>query len=158
LQTWERGILIHALGDAYAHSHEVQNYLAINGIPVSVGSEDVAFSFPLGHFQADNDLGHEYDLIGYRPQLYQQYIQQLWSVLGTISPNPSGADQSYLNILSKHAPFSPMDEQKAIAELRGIAISMGYNHTYNPDEISPADPYILDPEMQNITPEMLNLL
>jgi hypothetical protein len=64
LEPWERGLLIHALGDASAHTW---NFLGEHGFPP-----------PFGHLIG----GHAPDHIGNNPGAYQNYVNNLFGLLG----------------------------------------------------------------------------
>jgi hypothetical protein len=63
LNPWERGVIIHALGDAYAHVDS---------------SDGAAWSWPFGH----GFYGHRPDSIGDDKPKYQQYVFKLYTALG----------------------------------------------------------------------------
>lgn len=71
LQPWQRGLLLHALGDAYAHSWEL---FGEHGFPP-----------PLGHAIG----GHAPDYIGNAPSKWQSYVQNLYGLLGGGPNNPA---------------------------------------------------------------------
>jgi hypothetical protein len=64
LTPWERGLLIHAFGDSFAHTKGPNNSVAYGG--------------DWGHGLA----GHEPDIIGNNPRLYQLYVHDLYLALG----------------------------------------------------------------------------
>ncbi len=71
LTDWEKGVVIHALGDAWAHTK-------------GSGADEQAYGFPLGHLFD----GHAPDTISTAPGKYVAYIQNLYGALGgATNPN-----------------------------------------------------------------------
>lgn len=62
---WRAGLMIHAFGDSYAHTH-------------GIGTEEEAYGVPSGHVHD----GHTPDKIGNFPDKYLDYIAQLYRALG----------------------------------------------------------------------------
>jgi len=73
----EKGLLVHALGDTYAHAYpEIARRPGRSGQPYATGNE-VLYSPGLGHALA----GHTPDYIGNNPAKYGRYVDQLYSSL-----------------------------------------------------------------------------
>lgn len=74
LKEWEKGIVIHALGDAYAHT-----YVATIGGK----QQEVAFGWIEGHAEPNSaDLGRHHDYIAYNRGKYAAYVTNLYYALG----------------------------------------------------------------------------
>jgi RHS repeat-associated protein len=115
LKTWEKGFVIHAFADSYAHTDpETENL----------------FSFPVGHanpFLEDN--GHEYDRISLRPKLFMDYAYDLLDALG-------GSDRTKLDalagVVSSLGATEP--EERTVERFRQLAIDRyQYTRTYAPE-------------------------
>jgi RHS repeat-associated protein len=79
LKTWQRGFLLHAFGDSFAHvdpSGKAYSY------PDGHGNDSIADAVPLGKDYTDPDV------IGNYPARYRQYTSDLYSVLETANANP----------------------------------------------------------------------
>jgi RHS repeat-associated protein len=95
LQTWEKGFLIHAFGDSYAHSR-VDDQRTISVIDFASDTptreanpnfgQDVLYEAPFGHA---GDLSRP-DYVTLRPDLYGRYLSAL---VGAISSAPLGQSQ-----------------------------------------------------------------
>jgi len=97
LTTEERGLILHAFGDSYAHSYVDPNT-----------GKTMAYSFPFGHGAEDTDP----DQASLRPELYSGYVNDLFNSLpsGTLSQTPN-LIQSIINENAREAsqisgPFS----------------------------------------------------
>lgn len=118
LNTWEKGLVTHALGDAYAHTTK----------------EDTAYPWPWGHFKPGGtdkpgtDLGHNVDAIARNPTKYQMYVLALYDALGGQSPMGNAQLLTILN----NAPKMPMDKAAALKQMQGLATQFGYNNPYIP--------------------------
>ncbi len=125
LPVWEKGFLLHALGDTYAHSDA-------NGNP---------YSFPLGH----GAQGHNPDLISNNINNYKAYTNSLYSMFGG-QPNAAGVGQINA-IINKAAGFAPPpgwfrkflggavgNEDQQMMNLAQAAF--GYNNPYIPGDFN----------------------
>lgn len=109
LAAWERGLLIHALGDAYAHTRGSRG-------------AGTAFEPPLGHSFAPLT-----DIPSARPELFSDYIAALNRALG----GRMSADQnnSVAGVLSRKG--SNRDEEFLAA--RRLAVRLGFDSSYRPE-------------------------
>jgi hypothetical protein len=76
-EPWARGFLVHALGDAYAHTRDCKAHAVPCCKPL--------YGWPLGH----GFRGHAPDLISYNPKRYMQYVRALYSAVAqSHTPKP----------------------------------------------------------------------
>jgi hypothetical protein len=129
LYPWEKGIIIHAIGDATAHTYEEDG-------------QRYAYSAPWGHAFA----GHWPDVISSDPWGYGQYIQGLYKDIQALPTytNAAGAPTDPKGIygqlivkadfFSRNVHFWATDELAAEeTALRGIAQTNGYSTSgYDP--------------------------
>ena len=144
----EKGMLIHALGDAYAHSYIDWNSWQGSprqGRPNPDYRQEMLYPPPFGHFFS----GHMPDYIGSKPGPYGNYVDQLYGIYGILSgmndggtthPEWVSALKDQANTFSKPnfvpdflstKDQNPM-EVDALRNLPG-----GYNgsaHDYDPDD------------------------
>jgi hypothetical protein len=90
LKPWQRGALIHAYGDAYAHTK------IVNGVEEA---------FLLTHYPP----GETPDQIGSNPQTYANYVDGLLRALGSDPNKLSPARKRLLSILKANAATLPKD-------------------------------------------------
>jgi len=76
----DKGIIIHAFGDSYAHS-----------FTDAKTGQSLAYSFPFGH----GAQGHTPDLPALRPQLYANYVNDLYGSL------PAGSGPQNVNLVNQ---------------------------------------------------------
>jgi len=67
LKPWERGVILHAYGDAFAHVH-------------GAGDKLQAYPYPNGH-GFDSAIGNDPDLISNFPDRYKDYVKSLYQGL-----------------------------------------------------------------------------
>jgi hypothetical protein len=116
LEPWEMGLIIHALGDAYAHTYrDDQGVLHPYGPGIGHGFKNVP------QFASPDDIANH-------PATYRNYVRALYGVLSP-GGNPSTID-SVLN-LSNDLVRDPVNQ---IGKLRTLAQNeFGYNDPYAPE-------------------------
>jgi hypothetical protein len=98
-------MLIHALGDAYAHTYTDNNKFL--GSPRNQRlnpnyGKDVLFPPRIGHFFS----GHAPDFIGNNPKKYGEYVDQLYETMQSLNPG-GNYDPSTINNLKLQAYLMP---------------------------------------------------
>jgi RHS repeat-associated protein len=117
LAIWERGLLVHAFGDSYAHTYQAGR-----------AHKDFAYRYPYGH-ASTGDGGHAPDIIANRPKLFQQYSRHLFDALNTGS-----GDIKKLRPLLQTAERLPKNELLRYEWMRRLAERrFGYNFSYQPE-------------------------
>lgn len=131
LKPWQKGLIIHAFGDAYAHSYvedgKVKAYGGITGhgiFPTAAGW----VTNPLG---LGNVFGGHPDSIGLHNNTYRKYVNDLYDVLKTGGGDPSriGALEGLADTFSRNRT----SVEGEIAALRKLAIERGYTSSYAPE-------------------------
>jgi hypothetical protein len=142
----KRGLLIHALGDAYAHSNE--------GLSANAASRAVKlFKSPFGHLFR----GHHPDEIGYnkdRKELFKEYANSLCSALQKLSS--TGGDPEMMKRL--FALVDNLSEGKwnttgEDTDLLGMAKKLGFNDDSKGNAISGDDISSTEKYLQQMTAE-----
>ena len=102
LDVAETGVLLHVLGDAYSHSREVSYPTGYRTESITLagetfeeqtpiwGRKEVCFPRLVGHAATvvtKGCSGSEPDAIGRHPELYKQYVEDLYSLLCALRPN-----------------------------------------------------------------------
>ena len=127
---WEKGLLIHALGDSFAHT------LGANGL----GS---AYASPMGHLRHSTDP----DIPSNRRHLFRSYIGSLSRALG------GRATSEELDSISRRLTFSFITREQAFASARQLAIRYGYQSSYNPaggERLHPGFPRLTSQQVQSV--------
>ncbi len=118
LQPWELGLILHAFGDAYAHTHD-NNF-------------NSAYGFPKGHLKPVADLGHYVDAIGNHPDRYQLYVHDMYSILGG-DPSKEGLDAIMLSLMNVSNGLAGMTNLNfELTVMNGLARAFGYNGPLKP--------------------------
>jgi hypothetical protein len=125
-ETWERGLIAHALGDSFAHTRGQRG-------------EGAAYGVPLGH----KDDGTAPDRPNTRPLVFAEYINALNRALG----GKASPDQ-LLTVVRQMTAIA--DRDSAIRDARTLAEGLGYDKSYNP-VTSPK----LDRTMPNLSKEQV---
>jgi hypothetical protein len=116
LQPWEQGLIIHALGDAYAHTYPDEKGVLH---PYGPGIGHAFKNFP--QFASPDDIGNH-------AATYRNYVRALYGVLSP-GGNPSTID-AVLN-LSNDLVRDPVNQ---IGKLRTLAQNeFEYNDPYAPE-------------------------
>ena len=120
LQPWQRGILIHAFGDSFAH------------VDKNTGEP---FGWPPGHAL----MGHLPDFIGYNFHAYSTYVEQLYTALQGPTYENNAAITEILNTAfhlkysSRDYAFPEADEFSNAKTMEALARkSFGYAFAYSP--------------------------
>jgi RHS repeat-associated protein len=108
INAWQKGILLHALGDAYAHTD----------------GNNEAWAWRRGHFWA----GHQPDWISSDPNKYRDYVRSLYASLGGQGDIENNAE---LMSLLEFAATLPQDEEGE----RMTMLLWAREHGYNPTSI-----------------------
>ena len=154
----EQGMLIRALGDAYAHTFvDTTKWQGSPkmGRPNPNYGKLVLFGPGLGHFWA----GHNPDYIGNDPEKYGEYVDQLYETLKSLNPggiyDPQGLDAlkdaAYNLPQSDQLPdFGSTESQNgyetSVLSMLGGYDSSAYN-SYDPDALNKIDKTIPGMEM-----------
>lgn len=81
LQTWEKGVLLHAFADAYGHSYIDTTRVMLTeyeSIESDTYGKEFGYSYPMGH----GSRGTAPDEIGPRQKVYNRYLTDAYQVLG----------------------------------------------------------------------------
>jgi len=151
LQPWEKGFIIHALGDTFAHTYEK-------------GNERYAYPSPGGHGSA----GHWPDAISSYFAGYEEYIRALYSdlaVSGTyfgangVPTDPKGLLGSLLNLgisfqnnpTKSGWPIDTGDAELAreAAAISALAKANRYTGSYDP-AVGGTDPTMMSPTVMQV--------
>jgi hypothetical protein len=128
LQAWERGLIIHALGDSYAHTYKTLDADEMHLLRV-------AYAYPIGHaFTPDG--GHNPDIIRRHPDLYDSYLSNLYTAL---SPSGQGANPTLLQNLQAFSRTLSADPATAIQQMSQYARQNGYDFPYEPSGVGNTD-------------------
>lgn len=144
LDASQKGILIHALGDAYAHSY-VDRYQTLGSPKESRPNphygHEVLFAPPFGHFFS----GHSPDYIANFPDKYGRYVDQLFDTLTALNagatPHPDwiatlkakAGDISKPGVLDFILEGQNEVEVNALLRLPGGYQESSHYGAYNPD-------------------------
>jgi RHS repeat-associated protein len=114
LKNWEKGLLIHALADSYAHTR---------------GSDDdpKAYGRPFGHAAPSAFTFTDPDVIANSPDKYSDYIDALDSVVG--SSMTRYEQLSLVRAMSRRSS----SQAAAIANARKLALKKGLPKAYKPE-------------------------
>ncbi len=142
LADWERGVLLHAFGDSYAHT----------------SADGKLYVAPAGHTK-DSLMGINPDDPANYPERFRAYLEGLNDVLGgAAKPSqldaiassmttpqllrvPDPPDPVYPLPPSTHAPVYVHDREAAKAHTRAFAQALGLSSPYDPDDTkNPYDP------------------
>jgi hypothetical protein len=111
-------LILHAFGDAYAHTHD-NNF-------------NSAYGFPKGHLKPVADLGHYVDAIGNHPDRYQLYVHDMYSILGG-DPSKEGLDAIMLSLMNVSNGLAGMTNLNfELTVMNGLARAFGYNGPLKP--------------------------
>lgn len=126
LKLWERGMLMHAFGDSFAHTYED------NG-------KRVAYGYPLGHAW-DSLFGTDPDVIANNSQMYQNYVNQLYVALG----GAKNGKKHLLQQIIDTANTTGTDHDATINTMAGLAGSKDFKYNwkyrYQPEGSMKTDP------------------
>jgi RHS repeat-associated protein len=129
LKPWQKGMLIHALGDAFAHTD----------------ANDKAYGWPIGHALTGNG-GHAPDLIGNNFGKYKLYV---WTLAGVLSKQPNGgipwANVRNLNFVFMGARSLPISGNETTLMGTWARSMFGYNFAYDPNDGDHTDPTMFMP-------------
>jgi RHS repeat-associated protein len=122
LNTWERGLAVHALADSYAHTKKSR---------IGYYETVTAHSAPQGHLID----GYSPDIVSNRPELYAEYVNHLaksFSIVTGQKANKEMIDK----LVQKAAGLPPggqssKDEIKSFREL--AQTDFGYDSNYQPE-------------------------
>jgi hypothetical protein len=129
----ERGLVMHALADAYAHT----------------GPDGRQYGYPFGHLKAEIGLGHRQDHIATNPQAYREYVLSLYGSMTGVPPESNPALQRLL----AEIPNFDHDQQKSLTTMQRLARQAGYSRSFVPGGRN------LDPTMHRVTrSEMQDLI
>jgi hypothetical protein len=125
LLLWEKGFVIHALGDSYAHTFEVEGKPGVRK----------AYEYPVGHGRQ----GHEPDIIANDPGLYKQYVDDLGSAFKGMFSGKSDMNRiAGLNTLAKRLAQEKADKQEPWLGQNDLfevySRRRGYKRKYTPDD------------------------
>lgn len=144
-----RGIVIHALGDSYAHTRRVE---ARDASGVVTGTEEQAYGSPLGH--GAQRQPNAPDVISNRPELFGEYVTALADALSRVSGEK--VNQQQLDGIRKVVTGLPPggnDGRADTAALRGLAQNeFGYVDPYAPE----TSPEATSERLPDLTQEQVN--
>lgn len=129
----QRGILIHALGDAYAHTFDLFG--------------EHGFAPPFGHTLG----GHAPDHIGNAPGKYEQYVQNLYGLLGGAADDPNL--QAFLASVPNCPAITFLDD----AGISADESQWGHDWVQRLLGYDPGDVPVLDPNRE-MNPEDIDAL
>jgi len=124
LTSWQKGLLIHALGDSYAHTYNDNGIIGAYGWPNGHGPGSVP-----GH---RTDGGHWPDLIGNRPELYKAYVAQLYTSLG--GTGDASAKPIIMRLFAMIDTDFTTDSSAAVDKLRAFAVGVGLDTQFVPSD------------------------
>jgi len=130
LALWEQGILMHALGDTYAHLE-------------GSAPNQKAYAPPFGHAL---DM-HGPDIPSGGRERFSAYMRRLNNVLG------GTGDPKHIDVVTRRLTMVFSDGNDRIESARQLAQHYGYREPYNP-----ATPWALDPRMPAIGKGQINEL
>lgn len=117
-RNWERGFVIHALGDAYAHTYD---------------NDSKAYGHPRGHAW-DNIRGNSPDVIARSFARYEEYVKELYLALGG---NGKPEDNPKIAKILETAQQLPTSQDDAVALMEALARDpkhFSYSYRYRPVE------------------------
>jgi RHS repeat-associated protein len=122
LNTWERGLAIHALADSYAHTKKSR---------IGIYETVSAHSAPQGHLID----GYSPDIVSNRPELYAEYVNHLARSLSIVTGQK--ANREMIDKLVQRAAGMPPGGQSSKDEIRSFRdlaqADFGYDSNYQPE-------------------------
>jgi len=114
IKPWERGLILHAFGDAFAHVH-------------GTGDKLQAYPYPNGHGFA-SALGNDPDLISNFPNRYKDYVKSLYQ--GLAGP---GANPELLNRIQNNATSLRGSHEKQNSAMAAFVQGPGFDYSSLPE-------------------------
>jgi RHS repeat-associated protein len=132
LKDWQKGLVIHAFGDAYAHTTLDDGKLVSYGGIAGHGISPTFLGWITNAMGLGNVFGSNPDQIGNRNSTYRSYISALYGVLKTAGGDPSrlGGLESLADTFTRNNSSTEAE----IAALRKLAIERGYDSSYAPEK------------------------
>jgi RHS repeat-associated protein len=139
---WELGFLIHAFGDAYAHSYvDPWRWTGSpkGGHPNPNFGQEVLYNAPWGH----GFDGHTPDLVRANPDKFNRYFVDLVTTLNNapLSPDQQNQVNAFLNAVQNGLANNPNQDESEV--FRNIVTQPGYGYPangYDPDQGGPFRP------------------
>ncbi len=145
----EIGILLHALGDTYAHSYASWSYGIDGDRRIIIEGADAAYTYPFGHALS----GHGPDYIANNRARYSDYVYDMYQLFREINPSSQGNLNFIFDLQTEvhGVPYQSVGLERQNAQeilfLNRFSESRGYRYegTYRPELATPG-PYPVSDE------------